>query len=240
MADGPIVRTLRVLEALCLHGPQSLSELADRLELGAPTTLRFLRLMAGEGFVRQNDDRQWAATLTMWRLGAAVIEQGGWATAMNAQLQLACDELGETVVYASYEDGATVYLGSAEPRRDLRTHVALGRSQPASRTVTGRCVLAHLEPDALEATMAELWGKDWAGKKRKEFLAELDAIRADGFAVGGSATWGDLWGAAVPVRTSSGVVRGAVGTVMVQGRQPDDAAPVIDALRRAASQLVAF
>lgn len=238
-ADGPIARTLRVLEALCLHGPQTLSQLAERVELGSPTTLRFLRLMAEEGWVRQGQDRTWTATLKTWRLGAAVVDRQGRSTGLHSALQEACDRLSETIVYATYAEGETVYVASAEPERDLRTHVVLGSSNPAPTTATGRCVLAFLDAETVADTMRGQWGARWRGARRTEFLDELARIRASGFAIGGGDEWGDLWGAAVPVCARSGDVTASIGTVMPSGRRPDDIGDLIAVLRESADQVVA-
>jgi IclR family KDG regulon transcriptional repressor len=239
-AEGPIIRTLRVLEQLCLHGPQTLTDIAERSRLGAPTTLRFLRLMQEAGYVKQTEDRRWSATLLMWRLGAAVIDNHGWLASLNSELREACNALGETVVYATNDDGMTVYLGSAEPRRELSTHVALGGTHPAASTVTGRCILAFSPPDEVDDVMRRVWDGKWKGVRKTRFLADLEQIRTDGYAMGTGDIWDGLWGAAVPVRTHNGDVGGAVGTAIPLGRHPAEPLAVIKVLQRTASQLVAL
>jgi DNA-binding IclR family transcriptional regulator len=237
-ADGSINRTLRVLVALCEHGPQSLAELSERVGLSPPTTLRFLRLMRDEGFASQDANRQWRPTLLTWRLGCAVVDGDGWRDAVNDALRIATETIGETTVYAAYEDGWAVYVAIAEPRRALRTHVALGSRYHAADTVTGQCMLAFRPESEVEEVMAEHWGGRWKGAARTGFLDALETIRADRSAAGsGAGLWSGLWGAAIPIFGRGGEVHGSIGTVLPAGRLPADPTSVVDALRAAARNL---
>lgn len=240
MAEGSVNRTLRVLVALCEHGPQTLAELSARTDLTPPTALRFLRIMRDEGFATQGADRTWRPTLLTWRLGCAVVDGDGWGAAVNDALKVASDAIGETIVYAAYDDGWTVYVAMAEPRLDLRTHVPLGRRYHAADTITGRCMLAFRPDDEVERVMAEQRGAAWRGKQRAAFREELAAIHTSGYASGeGGRLWQGLWGAAVPVFGRHGDVVGAVGTAITSGRRPTDPGPVVAALQRAAAALSA-
>lgn len=237
MAEGPVTRTLRVLVALCNHGPQTLLELAERTDLAPPTALRFLRLMRDEGFAVQGEDRRWRPTLMTWRLGCAVVDGDGWGALVNDALRAASAEIDETVVYARYDEGWTVYVAMAEPRRDMRTHVTLGARYPATATITGRCMLAFQPAAEIDRVLAA-HAADGATKRAvKELRTELASIQGEGSATGEGAIWQGLWGAAAPVVGRDGTAIGAIGTAMAAGRVPRHPDKVLGALTRAASAL---
>lgn len=238
-ADGSINRTLRVLVALCEHGPQSLAEVSERIGLSPPTTLRFLRIMRDEGFASQDLNRQWRPTLLTWRLGCAVVDGNGWRNALDEALRQASDALRETVVYAAYEQGWSVYVAMAEPRRDMRTHVTLGSRYHADDTITGRCMLAFQPAEEIDRVMGEHWAERWSGDERQQFLALLADVREHRFAVGEGGVWQGLWGAAVPVEGRGGEVVGSVGTAIPSGRQPEQPDAVVRVLQVAAASLSA-
>lgn len=233
MAEGSINRTLRVLTALCEHGPQTLLELSERVELSPPTTLRFLRIMRDEGFSEQDANRLWRPTLATWRLGCAVLDGTGWQDAVDDALRVAGAELDETVLYAAYESGWSIYTTTVEPRRDVRTHVPLGSRFPLPDTITGRCMMAYLPEEEVERVMTEHWGERWTPAERAKLAKKLDAIRAQGYAAGEGRRWTGLWALAVPVFGRAEEVLGAIATVVPVGRHPEDPAPVAAILQRA-------
>lgn len=237
MAEGSVNRTLRVLSVLCEYGTQSLAELAERTRLSPPTALRFLRIMQDEGFAYQGADRLWRPTLMTWRLGSAIVDRDGWRVAVQEVLAQTAMELDETVVYAAYEDGSTVYVAMGEPSRDVRINVTLGRRYPADQTMTGRCMLAFQPVEHIEAIMVRHWGDRWAGAERQTFLDELALIREQRMATGSGEMWDGLWGAAVPIVDRDGWATGSIGTTLAAGRAPEDPSIVIRPLQFAADQL---
>jgi DNA-binding IclR family transcriptional regulator len=239
VAEGSVTRTLRVLVALCEHGPQTLNEIAGRTELAPPTALRFLRLMRDAGFATQGEDRQWRPTLLTWRLGCAVVDGGGWGALVDDALRTASREIGETVVYAGYDEGFTVYLSMVEPRRDMRTHVTLGARYRATATITGRCMLAFQPEDEVERVLGLYAAEGTTKRAVKALRGELAQIRADRSASGAGDVWQGLWGAAAPVIGRDGFARGAIGTAIATGRPPEHPERVIAALTAAAAALSA-
>jgi DNA-binding IclR family transcriptional regulator len=234
MPEGPINRTLHVLSTLCETGPQTLTSLAQRTGLAPPTLLRILRIMREEGFATQEPDRRWRATLTVWRLGCAVVHERGFGAEVDRVLRELSAALDETVVYATYADGWISYLAEAEPPRIVRTAVPIGGRFSPFETVTGRAILARLDDDDL----AEAVARHRAGGRRSGRVdADLAAVRAAGYATGeGGAAWPGVWAAAHAVVDRRGPL-GAVAVVYPVSRRPDDLAPVVGALREAALRL---
>jgi DNA-binding IclR family transcriptional regulator len=232
--EGPINRTLSVLATICETGPQTLTSLSQHTGLTPPTLLRILRIMRDEGFVTQDDNRQWRATMKVWRLGCAVLHDQGYGVDVDRILRGLSAQLDETVVYATYADGWISYVAEAEPSRIVRTSVPIGGRFSPFETVTGRAILAELDA----ADVKEAWDRHRPKLKRAAVDADLAAIRDLGYAVGeGGDAWPGVWAAAHVVSDRTGPL-GAVAVVYPASRKPADVEPVAAALRDAANRLV--
>ncbi|OLT11044.1 hypothetical protein BJF79_24850 [Actinomadura sp. CNU-125] len=217
MAEGSIARTLRVLEAVCDHGPQTLKVLSERTGLAPPTLLRILRLMADEGYVVQQPDRTWRGTMLVWRLGCAVNTSVGLLAISREHTDRLTAELDETSVYAVYEQGAVTYAAHSEPIKPVRAHVRLGQRYRLLAVTTGQAVLAWLDEAAVERALAEQ-ADNGDPRDPEQVRTMLDGIRRHGYAAGPGVRWPDLWGCAAPVFDATGDVVGALGVSIPTAR----------------------
>ena len=217
MAEGSIARTLRVLEAVCDHGPETLKVLSERTELAPPTLLRILRLMADEGYVVQQPDRTWRGTMLVWRLGCAVNTSVGLLAISREHTDRLTADLDETSVYAVYEQGSVTYAAHSEPVKPVRAHVRLGQRYRLLAVTTGQAVLAQLDEPAVERALAEQ-AENGDPRDPAQVEAMLADIRKRGYAAGPGVRWPDLWGCAAPVFDATGGVVGAIGVSIPTAR----------------------
>lgn len=217
MAEGSIARTLRVLEAVCDAGPQTLKALSERTELAPPTLLRILRLMADEGFVVQEADRTWRGTMLVWRLGCAVNASVGVLGISQEHTDRLTAELDETSVYAVYEDGSVTYAANSEPTKPVRAHVRLGQRFGLLTVSTGQAVLAQLD-SSLVARAIEDHAATGDRRDPAQVAEQLAQIREQGFASGAGVRWPELWGCAAPVFDATGSPVGALGVSIPTSR----------------------
>jgi DNA-binding IclR family transcriptional regulator len=235
-ADGAINRTLRVLVAVCEGGPQTLTELSARTGLTPPTLLRTLRLIRDEGFVDQDRDRKWQATMLIWRLGLAVNRSTTPTAAADKTLAELTESIQETSVYAVFEQGWLTYLSTAEPSKPVRTHIPLGGHYPALDTVTGHAVLAWLRKPDLEATIDHA-DRQLQPRERQSLYRKLAAVAAAGYATGTGDRWPGIWGAAAPVFSQRGTPVGAIGVSVPAEESPTNAAVIVREVSAAAQRL---
>lgn len=236
-ADGAINRTLRVLVAVCEGGPQTLTELSATTGLAPPTLLRTLRLVRDEGFVTQDADRKWRATMLIWRLGCAANRSTTPRAAADQTLTELVQAIEETVVYAVFEQGWLTYLSAAEPSKPVRTHIPLGGHYPALDTVTGHAVLAWLRKPDLDALLDEMSGPGLDLRGRQALYRDLAQVAKDGYATGTGDRWPGVWGAAAPVFNQRGTPVGAIGVSIATAEAPANAAVVIREIVAAARRL---
>ncbi|WP_164477928.1 IclR family transcriptional regulator [Nocardioides pantholopis] len=229
MAEGSIARTLRVLEAVCDHGPQTLKALSERTALAPPTLLRILRLMADEGYVAQEADRTWRGTMLVWRLGCAVNASVGIFGVAREHTDRLTAKLDETAVYAVYEQGAVTYAAHSEPIKPVRAHVRLGQRYGLLAVSTGQAVLAQLDWSYAERAIEEQAAAD-DKRDPSQVAQKLADIRANGYASGPGVRWPELWGCAAPVFDATGVVVGALGVSIPTARIDNIRDGVIEAV----------
>lgn len=238
MADGSIKRTMRILRALSLGGPQTLKGLSEEVGHTSSTVLRFLRILQEEGYVEQNPDRTWRATLEVWRIGAAVLARGGWGMRVNETVQEVSRLTGETSIYSLYENGEITYVALGASSHTVRTHIELGTRFHASKMNTGRVILANLAPDEVDAPMLEHWGAErWQGAEGDAFRRALTEIRVQGYASAVSRRWPGVLGIAAPVFGPNGNVTGALGISIPPTRQPENVEQLARLLQDHAARL---
>jgi DNA-binding IclR family transcriptional regulator len=241
MSDGAINRTLRVLGAVCEEGPQTLTVLSARTGLTPPTLLRTLRLMRDEGYVTQDEDRKWRATMLMWRLGCAVKDSTGLNELAERTLASLVDETDETVVFAAFENGWLTYLAQAEPDKPVRAHIPLGGHYAALDTMTGHAVMAWLPKPEIDAIVRAQAKPGFDTRARRELYRELAETARRGYASGSGDRWPGVWGAAAAVFDHRGVPIGAVGVSIPGKGEPERAetvsVAVLSAARRFTQQL---
>jgi IclR family transcriptional regulator, KDG regulon repressor len=238
MAEGSIARTLRVLEAVCDHGPQTLKALSERTDLAPPTLLRILRLMADEGYVVQEADRTWRGTMLVWRLGCAVNASVGIFSVAREHTDRLTAELDETSVYAVYEQGAVTYAAHSEPTKPVRAHVRLGQRHGLLAVSTGRAVLAQLDESFVASAMAEQ-AEIGDKRTRKQIDAMLAEVRTLGYAAGPGIRWPELSGCAAAVFDGSGEPVGALGVSIPTSRVDEIMDEVIESVLREADAMSA-
>ncbi|MFF5261687.1 IclR family transcriptional regulator [Actinomadura viridis] len=223
MADGSIKRTMLILRTLATGGPQTLKQLSDTVGYTPSTVLRFLRILQEEGYVEQNSNRIWQASLETWRMGAAVLAHGGWSRRLNEAVQEISRQTGETSIYSMYADGDIVYIALGASSHTVRTHIELGTRFHASEMSTGRAILGHLPEDEVDALMLARWGAArWKGTEGDAFRRRLLEIRTRGYSSATSERWPGVWGIAAPVFDLEGRAIGALGLSIPPTREPQN------------------
>jgi len=151
--DTSFARGLRVLLTVADRGEIRADELSTLLDTPVSTIYRYLRTLAGFGFV----DRQGAG----YRLGPRLIIGSG--TNVTAEelirtadpvLRLLVEETGETAVIVRRLGLAAVCLHEVPSRQPLRVTIAPSTALPLSSGALGKALLAFAPPEILEEVLA--------------------------------------------------------------------------------------
>jgi IclR family acetate operon transcriptional repressor len=178
-------RALDVLEALAEAGGEAgVSALAARTGLPYGTIHRLLRTLLERGYVRQESDRRYA-------LGGALVRLGGVAERMvgvwaQPHLSRMVELSGETANLAVLEGDFIVYVAQVPSPRRLRMFAEVGRRVPPHSTAVGKVLLAD-RPASEVAALVERTGMPRRTPNTiadlPALLAQLDEVRARGYAL---------------------------------------------------------
>ncbi|MEO9247123.1 IclR family transcriptional regulator [Citricoccus nitrophenolicus] len=207
-------RVLQVVRMVGNRGTVTVAEVARELTTSTSTAHRLLAACRAQDFVRQD------VVGGAYVMGAALHELSLGATsavqlreAAGSVLRRAAQILDETVGFVVAEGRDGRYVESVEGHRSVRITSLLGRHVPLNSFAGGRAILAALPPDEVERRLTSriLPGAtprsmtDW-----EDLTAELERIRARGWAVDFAEADLEAGSVAVAVIDSSGWPRGAV------------------------------
>lgn len=139
--SGSVERALHILVELA-NGPASISELGRRLDVHRTTSLRLLRTLEEERFVRRTDDGQYRLGPRMAMLAHAALEGIDVRAAASAHLRALGEKHGHTVHLAAIEDRSVIYLDKVESRHAIRMYSRVGATAPLHATGVGKVLLA--------------------------------------------------------------------------------------------------
>jgi IclR family KDG regulon transcriptional repressor len=211
-----IERAVSILNAFSPEDPElGVTELAERLGLHKSTVHRFMVNLDAAGLVERNPRTgRYRLGLRIFELGGLVMQQMNlWDEALPF-LEGLVHDTGETGHLAVLDGGEAIYIERVEARRALRVPSAIGRGYPAHATNLGKVLLADLAPEQVEQIVAERGLAAYTPHTITDpegLAAELERIRAVGYAVDNEEYDEGLRCIGAPVRDHSGHVVAALG-----------------------------
>lgn len=141
--SGSVERALRILVELA-QGPASISEIGRRLDVHRTTSLRLLRTLEEERFVRRSPDGLYRLGPRMRMLARAAADTIDVRAAAADHLRGLGEKCGHTVHLAGIEDDGVVYLDKVESRHAIRMYSRVGAVAPTHATGVGKAILSLL------------------------------------------------------------------------------------------------
>jgi IclR family transcriptional regulator, KDG regulon repressor len=205
----------RLLKELgAAEGSLGVTELARRLGLGKSTAHRLLATLTAERILEHDPATgTYRLGLVMWELGARVSVHRVLHDAATAVIEELRNATKETVQVAVLDGREVVYVERLESPHTLRMFGRVGHRMPAHCTSTGKVLLAHL-PERRLAVLLE----GWRPERRTDaticaparLRAELERVRAQGWAENIGESEVGVASVAAPVRNARGEVIAAV------------------------------
>ena len=207
-----LARGLAVIRAFDAENPRlSSSEVARRAGIPRAAAGRFLRTLETLGYVR-GDGRLYALTPRVLELGFSYLSALSLPEIVQPHLEALSHRLDESVSAAVLDGADIVYIARVATRRIMSVRITIGTRFPAYATSMGRVLLAGI-PDAARAallaasTPAHLTDKTLTGA---DLTAELDRVRAQGWAMVDGELEPGLRSIAAPVHGRDGEIVGAL------------------------------
>lgn len=243
-----LARGLDVIRAFdAEHHSMTLTDVAKRTGLSRATARRFLLTLAELGYVR-TDGKHFELTAQVLQLGYAFLSGHTLTELIEPVLEELSSRLNESAS-ASVLDGAdVVYIARVHTRRIMRVGIAVGSRFPAYATSMGRVLLAHLEPEELDAALAARPLEALTPNTITDpgtLHSELATVRERGWCLVDQELEVGLRSIAVPVMSPDGTVAAALnvsmstlpGTAPGGGNRADEAMDVLPHLQQAATRI---
>lgn len=182
-----VIKVILILEELAKHdGSMKLTNLARALEMPTSTVYRLLSSLMDLGYVNQNAETgEYTLGLKLLSLSSVVLRQMNLrkiAYPYLEKLQQMTDETANLVVLDSDE---VMYVEKVESRQPVRTFSMIGRRAPVHATGAGKVLLADMRSDEVLAILRRKGMKSYTKHTitdYKDFTAELNQVRVQGFA----------------------------------------------------------
>ena len=212
-AGNAAEKTIRLLEAAAIPGgPHPLGDIASTAGVPKASAHRILRTLVANGFLESDGTGRYPLGPRLRTLAASV-------TAAQADARI--DDLladlsrrtGQTVHLALRTGNTATYTHKVDSADAVRMASRVGMRMPLSTTAIGKCVLAGLDGAELAGVLAEtgLPARTPASLTDPNALsAELDRVRAAGFAVDDEENEASIRCVAAGVRDQWGTVIGGV------------------------------
>ncbi|MGH3030242.1 MAG: IclR family transcriptional regulator [Gaiellaceae bacterium] len=217
-------KALAILAAFNDGRPElGVSELAAELGMHKSTVSRLLATLENRGLVRRDGDR-FAPGSELVRLGALAIRGLALVGAAREALELLAAETGETVNLAVREGDRALNVHQVHTSHLVGVTDWTGRALPLHATANGKVLLAFGD-GPLPGELHQLAQKTITD--RRKLRAELERVRAAGFAVATEELELGLHAVAAPIFDRFGACAAAVSVSGPVYRLPERRLPAV-------------
>ncbi|GAA3006417.1 IclR family transcriptional regulator C-terminal domain-containing protein [Streptosporangium longisporum] len=222
-----LARGLSVIRAFSATSPElTLSEVARATDLTRAAARRFLLTLVDLGYVR-TDGRLFALSPRVLDLGYAYLSSLSLPEVAEPHLERLVAEVHESASVAVLDGEDVVYVARVATSRIMRVTISIGTRFPAYCTSMGRVLLAGLSPDDLDAYLGRVELRRITARtvtSTAALRAELERVRAQGWAMVDQELEEGLRSIAAPVRERSGRVTAAINISSHASRTTTDSA----------------
>jgi IclR family pca regulon transcriptional regulator len=199
---GSVVHAFTVLQAFDIdHREMTLSEVSERIDMTRAGARRYLLTLIYLGYVAQ-DGRLFRLTPKVLDLGFSYLSTLGLVDIAQPYLNRIARETNETTAVAVLDGTEIVHLARARVQRELAPVVTIGRRFSALYNSTGRVLIAFQGDGAMRAFVEDaklVGGTQFSITSKAGMLAELESVRAKGYAIVDQESEPGLRSIAVPV-----------------------------------------
>lgn len=232
---------LDILETLASAAvPQSLSELAARLERSSSELFRMLNCLEVRGYItREPLSGKYSLTLKLFSLAHAHSVADKLLRAAHAPMQELSEKIHESCHLSILERGKLLVLAQHESPERVRVSIEVGAQFDPVSTASGRLLLAYLETDARHTVLQDSpAGRGLKARELTAFQQSLEAMRSTGLSMAESETIQGVRDLAVMVGNPAlGITAALAVTRLMKRGQLRDESSIIADMRKAAAAI---
>ncbi|WP_107440201.1 IclR family transcriptional regulator domain-containing protein [Streptomyces sp. 142MFCol3.1] len=208
-----LARGLNVIKAFDASAPvMSMSELAASTGLARPTVRRILLTLEELGYIRSRG-QGFSLTPRVVELGMSYVHSMGLWEIARPHMEELVAKTGESSSIAQLDGSDIMYVSRVAVPKIVALRVVIGTRFPAAATSLGKVLLAYLPPAEVESLLAEPSRAGVVARRTPplpDLLAELEQIRAQGWAITDQDLAAGIRSVAAPLRDASGAVIAAL------------------------------
>jgi IclR family acetate operon transcriptional repressor len=218
--DVPGLRAgLDVLMVLCESADGlGVAELAERTGCNKHMVFRCLKTLVSKGWVTESGEGpKYAVTLVPFRYASMPVARTDVVAAAQEPLRALWKKLGECVYLGIMHDDMVLYLLHHEGTRNVHLGGRVGEHYWPHAAAPGKVLVAYGAPELREKCIAQGLKKltDATRTDRKSFLADMERVRKQGFALDEEEYMEGGLCYAAPVYDYTGRVIAAIGTTVL-------------------------
>lgn len=219
-------RALLVLEALAERPAQGVTQLSKSLGMTKSIVFRILQTLEDRGFVfRDPDHAVYSLGYRIGVLGERVGRDGFLLVAARPVMDALRDETSETINLVVREGLRSLVLATRAGHHSIRLYAQAGRNGPLHAGGGSLCVLAHADPEIIEAVLArplETYSAHETTTDPVKLRKLLTRIRADGYHIALNDLDDGAFSVAAPIFDSHGKVIASISVAGAVARLDKD------------------
>ncbi|MEV6742226.1 IclR family transcriptional regulator [Streptomyces sp. NPDC051104] len=229
-----VLNALRVLEEVATRQPIGVGELSRVLGMPKSSVQRALRTLYEAGWIRPagGEITRWALTTKALDVGRHASGDLGLRNAAVPVMEELRRRTDETIHLTVPEGNRMVLIERLETSKPVRTSMSLGHSLPFHASANGKAVLANSPAEVVDRLLAEGLSRytDTTITDPDRLLAELDRIRAQGYATNRGEWRSDVGSVAAAVMGEAGEPIASLSVNVPMSRLTDEAEPFFGAV----------
>ena len=189
--------------------PQTLDELASRASVHKTTIMRLLHAMEEKRFVTRDREQRFHLGSKLFELSSLALEQRDIRAAARPYLAELNTRTGHTVHLAAFEGSDVVYVDKFESRHPVRMYSRIGLTAALHSAAVAKVLLADLprsEQEHIAGGLDYVRMTDNTLTDPQALLAELERVKAQGWAHDNAEHESFVHCIAAPIRDVRGVV----------------------------------
>lgn len=238
IGSSSLAKALDILEFVGIKGNASLSEVTRHTGLPKSTQLRLIGVLVDLGYLKRTQHGAYSVTLKLWRIGCGAVNYEGVRDEIVPILRALSTETSETALYATYEDGYSVYIEKVDGQHPIRAYAVVGSRAPAYACATGKAQLAWRTADEIDRLAGRaVQFTNATHTEPQAMITAAEETRTLGYAINRGEWHQDVWGIAAPIFDRFGNAVAAVGVSGPRERFESNIAHFAEYVCRAAAEI---
>lgn len=181
---GVIKKEADIVGCLAERGALSIAELVSILGCDRNAVNRIILTLQDLGYVERLDNKRYTLTLKLLQLGSRALDNSSIYRLIYRYMQELVDEFGETVCLGQRYGAQVVTVDTLSGHQPIQYASRIGSSSPLHNTAMGKCILAAMGDDELEAFIQNATFTSHTPKSimgRDSLRAAIEKTRRDGY-----------------------------------------------------------